>query len=291
MKCAHCFQHVPFEGLGSIGPWLYTNGYTVTTTRFFAGEPLPRLDDVDLLIVMGGPMSVNDERDLSWLVDEKRFVREAVGAGKPVLGICLGAQLIASAMGARVYPNRVKEIGWLSVFGVPSDSPSVFRFPPVADVFHWHGETFDLPPGAVRLARSEHCENQAFQLGRRTLGLQFHLETTRDSACALVEHCRSELVPSATVQADSSSHFGLLPGTDDTEVVPPAPEIVGSLRIWRVGLCPDRMWKGQNENCCQAEATLLAAPPSAYARINALMAEALAYLTVPGRVASPALRG
>lgn len=179
--------------------------WSLATTRFFESPArLPSPDEVDLLVVMGGPMSVNDEREFPWLVEEKQFVRRILAAGKPVLGICLGAQLIANALGARVYPNRAKEIGWFPIHGVPSDDPDTFRLPATADVFHWHGETFDLPTGAVHLARSAHCEHQAFQVGRRALGLQFHLETTPASARALVEHCRSELVPSPTVQDEAT---------------------------------------------------------------------------------------
>lgn len=108
---AHYFQHVPFEGLGSIAPWLAAAGFEITSTRFFVSTELPDLNDIDLLVVMGGPMSVNDEAKLPWLVPEKRFIREAIKAGKPVLGICLGAQLIAGAAGTRIYRNPVKEIG------------------------------------------------------------------------------------------------------------------------------------------------------------------------------------
>ncbi|MBU0964972.1 MAG: gamma-glutamyl-gamma-aminobutyrate hydrolase family protein, partial [Proteobacteria bacterium] len=154
---AHYFQHVPFEGLGSIALWLAAAGFEITSTRFFASAELPDLNMIDLLVVMGGPMSVNDEAELPWLVLEKRFIREAIEAGKPVLGICLGAQLIASALGARIYPNPVKEIGWLPIQGISANDSAVFRFPETEKVFHWHGETFDLPAGAIRLAKSEGC--------------------------------------------------------------------------------------------------------------------------------------
>jgi GMP synthase-like glutamine amidotransferase len=148
-------------------------------------------------------MSVNDEADLPWLVQEKRFIRQAIEADKAVLGVCLGAQLIAGAMGARVYPNREKEIGWFPVTSVQAGAArSVFAFPPEAPAFHWHGETFDLPAGAVHLARSAACENQAFQIGRRVIGLQFHLETTPESARDLAANCGSELVPSRYVQSE-----------------------------------------------------------------------------------------
>lgn len=197
----HAFQHVPFEGLGSIGAWLEGRGARVSCTRFFAGDPLPRVDSIAMLIAMGGPMSVNDEVQLPWLSAEKQVIREAIAREIPVLGVCLGAQLIASALGARVYPNAVREIGWFPIEAV-STPDWVFSLPRECVVFHWHGETFDLPEGAVRLARSEACENQAFQLKRNVIGLQFHLETTADSMRALVESCRHELVPAAYVQTE-----------------------------------------------------------------------------------------
>ena len=118
---AHYLQHVEFEGLGSIEPWLKAAGYEITNTRLFESAKLPDLKKIDLLIVMGGPMSVNDEDDFPWLVSEKKFIREAINSGKPVLGICLGAQLIASATGARVYRNPIKEIGWFPIYGMSSN--------------------------------------------------------------------------------------------------------------------------------------------------------------------------
>lgn len=199
---AHYLQHVPFEGLGSIEPWLKAAGYAITQTRWFEPAELPAPDAPDLLVVLGGPMSVNDEASYPWLVEEKRFIRHAIAAGTSVLGVCLGAQLIASSLGARVYPNRRKEIGWFPVQGIPPSDESVFSFPPSLDVFHWHGETFDLPPGAVRLATSEACANQAFQIGTSVIGLQFHLETTPQSAQNIVANCRQEVIPARYVQTE-----------------------------------------------------------------------------------------
>ncbi len=199
---AHYLQHVPFEGLGSIESWLESSGYSITSTKLFESTSFPDLDEVDLVIAMGGPMSVNDEVEYPWLVPEKEFIRAAIEQGKPVLGICLGAQLIASAMGAKVYKNAEKEIGWFPVHGISQDSVSLFSFPVSTQVFHWHGETFDLPSGARLLASSEGCVNQAFQLGACVIGLQFHLETTPESAHGLVENCRDELIASRYVQSE-----------------------------------------------------------------------------------------
>ncbi len=193
----HIFQHVSFEGPGSIDLWLHARQAHVTTTRFYEHDPLPALDDVDLLIIMGGPMSVNDEAALPWLRDEKRFIAEAIRAGKAVLGICLGAQLIASALGARVYPGLQKKIGWFYIVARPQhvggNGQNLFQLPETTRVFHWHGETFTLPDAATRLAGSAACALQAFQYGNRVIGLQCHLETTPADAEALLTHCREEL--------------------------------------------------------------------------------------------------
>lgn len=199
---AHFLQHVSFEGPGSIEPWLRSAGWEMTSTPFFKTAAFPDLDKIDFLVVMGGPMSVHDEDKFPWLSREKRFIHEVIDSGKPVLGICLGAQLIAQVMGAKVYKNRLKEIGWFPVGGMSSSGAWLFRFPASSLVFHWHGETFDLPPGATQLAKSEGCENQAFQIGPSVIGLQFHLETTPESAQALVSNCRDELIASKYVQTE-----------------------------------------------------------------------------------------
>jgi GMP synthase-like glutamine amidotransferase len=199
----HYLQHVPFEGLGSMADWLAMAGAEVTRTALYAGDPLPALTGLDLLIAMGGPMSVNDQAVFPWLIGEKRFIRAAIDRGVPFLGVCLGAQLLASAAGAAVFPNHEKEIGWFPVTAVEVGDSAPFRFPPAIEAFHWHGETFDLPADAVHLARSAGCVHQAFQVGRAAIGLQFHLETTPESAQALVDHCRDELVPGRYVQSEA----------------------------------------------------------------------------------------
>lgn len=193
-------QHVPFEGPGSIADWLAARKAEVTTVRLFAGDALPDPAAADLVITMGGPMSVNDEWFHDWLKDEKRFLAACIAQGRAVVGVCLGAQLIASALGATVGPNEHAEIGWFDIHPVEADG--AFRFPAQATVLHWHGETFALPEGAKLLASSEACRNQAFQLGERVIGLQFHLETTPDSLAELLEACGDELVPERFVQEE-----------------------------------------------------------------------------------------
>jgi len=197
----HVLQHASFESIAGIEPLLIARGAKITTTRFHENPALPSLDGLDLIIAMGGPMSVNDEAALPWLIDEKYFVRDAVKRGTPVLGVCLGAQLIASALGARVYRNTQKEIGWFPIEAVPTITDGAqFVFPEKLNAFHWHGETFDLPPGAVHLARSAACKHQAFQVGRRTLALQFHLEVTPVAVQSFVDNFESELRPAPFIQ-------------------------------------------------------------------------------------------
>ena len=213
---AHYLQHVSFEGLGCIEPWLQNAGYEISSTPFFQSGVLPAVQDIDLLIVLGGPMSANDETEYPWLVKEKEFIRNAIQAGKPILGICLGAQLIANSMGAAVLANPVKEIGWFPIEGVESDDDTVFQFPQSAEVFHWHGETFNLPKDAILIAKSKGCVNQAFQMGGHVIGLQFHLETTPASARAIIENCRDEIVDGEYIQSEAEilaaplNHYSLI---------------------------------------------------------------------------------
>lgn len=201
-KRAHYLQHVPFEGLGSIEAWFQDNNYAISCTRFFENPVLPKVEEIDFLVIMGGPMSVNDEQELPWLVTEKQFVKKVIQAGKPVLGICLGAQLIANTLGARVFANDAKEIGWFPIYSVPAPE-HCFSFPQATEVFHWHGETFNLPAEAQLLASSAACKHQAFQIGLHVIGLQFHMETTPASAQALVKNCRDELITGEFVQSET----------------------------------------------------------------------------------------
>jgi len=200
---AHFLQHVPFEGLGSIEVWLEKAGYEITSTQLYVFAEFPKPEAIDLLIIMGGPMSVNDEDQYPWLAAEKTYIRSVIKAGIPTLGVCLGAQLIASSLGSKVYPNHIKEIGWFPIHPSRASDEAVFQFPEEINVFHWHGETFDLPPGAVRIASSCACSNQAFQVGSNTIGLQFHLETTEDSAQSIMINCKDELAEGEYIQTEA----------------------------------------------------------------------------------------
>jgi len=191
----HTLQHVPFEGLGQIQTWADSQKHTVNATRLFQDDKLPALDAFDLLIIMGGPMGANDDSRFPWMKREKLFIEEAIRREKRVLGVCLGAQLIASVLGAKVYPNREKEIGW---FPIELDPPGVrgtalSKLDQRSVVFHWHGDTFDIPKNAAHLARSRACENQAFALGPHVIALQFHLEVTLPQIEKLVMNCAGDL--------------------------------------------------------------------------------------------------
>src|SRR5262245_55746020 len=188
MKPVLAVRHVGREGLGTIGDALERKDAPVQIVDASAGD-LPDFDPGmwSGLVVMGGPMNVDEVEKYPFLAGEVQWLERAVEARLPVLGVCLGAQLLAKALGARVYPNTIKEIGWYEVELLPAaEDDLVFGgiAKPQADakrqmtVFQWHGDTFDLPEGAVRLARSEQCENQAFRYGRAAYGLQFHLEVT-----------------------------------------------------------------------------------------------------------------
>jgi GMP synthase-like glutamine amidotransferase len=198
----HYLMHVPFEGLGGMEGWFVASGYTLTRTRLFAHEALPDVSTFDGLVVMGGPMRVDDERHYAWLVEEKKFIEKAIARDIPIIGVCLGAQLIAKVLGAKVERNIQSEIGWFPVTLTPSGaaSPHLQGFPQAFMAFHWHGDTFEIPHEAEQLARSEACNNQAFAY-KNVIALQFHLETLPSGAMDLCTHCVNDLVKAPFVQS------------------------------------------------------------------------------------------
>jgi len=182
-------QHVAHEGPGSIARVLAAAGIDVATVRLDLGEPLPAVDDVGGLVVMGGPMGVNDDDDHVWLTPERDLIRDAVSHHLPVLGVCLGSQQLAAALGGEVTTGREEEIGpgrveltaagrLDPVFGPEYNGLSGTTVPCV----HWHQDTFTLPDGAVHLAATRRYPHQAFRVGSRAYGLQFHVEVDADLA-------------------------------------------------------------------------------------------------------------
>lgn len=198
----HSFQHVPFEDLGSIEAWAQDRGHSVTVTRFDLGDQPPAAEDIDWLVVMGGPMNIYEEDRYPWLAAEKRAIAQAMQANKTVVGVCLGAQLIADVLGAKVVRNAYREIGWFPVTLTEAAvrSPVCVALPQTFTAFHWHGDTFELPAGATHIAASEGCRHQAFTYGERVVALQFHLESTAQSVARLIENCGDEIVPDRYVQ-------------------------------------------------------------------------------------------
>ncbi|TDA68706.1 MAG: type 1 glutamine amidotransferase [Clostridia bacterium] len=181
-------QNIAIEGPGTLGPALERAGWQLEVRQMDRpGASLPQdLRPYQALVVLGGPMGADDHDQYPYLAVVKQTIREAVARGLPVLGICLGAQLIARALGAEVYRNPVQEIGWFTLRLTPAGrrSPLFAGLPEEFPVFQWHADTFDLPPGATHLASTPTCPNQAFALGARVFGLQFHLEVTQEMAKA-----------------------------------------------------------------------------------------------------------
>lgn len=196
-------EHVPQEGVGTISSYIQELGGNLTRHRQYHQQPLSAFhNDYDVLVAMGGPMGVHDSDQHSWLDGELHFIREAINQGKHVLGICLGAQMIARALGAEVRKNPCTEIGWF-----PVHFENAFLETRIGqglnrqmDVLHWHGDTFSIPPGAVQVASSEACANQGFLYEGKVLGLQFHLEMGTEEVGVMIEHFKDELVPDKFVQ-------------------------------------------------------------------------------------------
>lgn len=200
----HFLQHVPFEGLGCMEEWFKKEQAEITSTQLYQDPVFPEPEQIDWLVIMGGPMSANDNYKYPWMIKEKRFIEKAIMAQKKIIGVCLGAQLIADVLGAKITKNPETEIGWFEVSKVEGEKSSdIFKnFPEKADVFHWHGETFELPQRATRIFESQACRNQGFLIDDQILGLQFHFEITEGGAKKLIDACRDEMIPARYVQTE-----------------------------------------------------------------------------------------
>jgi GMP synthase-like glutamine amidotransferase len=194
----HILQHVDFEKPGLIEEWANENNHILSFTHLYKNQLLPDLNNFDLLVIMGGPMGVYDSDKYHWISKELDFIRKSVEKNKAILGICLGAQLLASALGARVYKGPNKEIGWFPVQW--KNNPNI-GIPEQHTVFHWHGDTFDIPEGAIHLASSEGVQNQAFIYNNNVIGLQFHLEVTSQSVELMLKNCIDDLTDGKYVQS------------------------------------------------------------------------------------------
>lgn len=180
-------QHAAFEGSGEVEAWAARHDHPVSVHHLYRGDPLPRPDAFDLLVVMGGEMNIYHYRDWPWLKPEREFMQAALAGDKRVVGICLGAQLLADALGVRVFQNAEHEIGWHPVMWTDEARAAFPGLPAASTVLHWHGDAFELPAGATRLAVSEACAEQGFFIPDKCLALQFHPEVNSPLVKQFVE--------------------------------------------------------------------------------------------------------
>jgi GMP synthase (glutamine-hydrolysing) len=192
---------MPFEHPASIADWASENNHTTSYTKVFEDGGFPPTDSFDMLVIMGGIMGVYEEDEYHWMAAEKSCIKKSIEAKKKVLGICLGSQFIAEALGSKVFPHTVKEIGWLPVEKVMSH-PLTKKLPQTFTTFHWHGDTFTLPENAVHLFKTEACSQQGFVYNDHVAGLQFHMEVKEDLLNGMTEHERAELIKNDFVQTE-----------------------------------------------------------------------------------------
>ncbi len=195
----HYFQHINFESPALILKWAQERKYEISSTKFYEAHNMPSIDDYDALVIMGGPMSVHDVADYDWLEGEKKHIKEAINAGKHVLGVCLGAQLIADVSGAQVSKAPAKEIGWFPIAwsDLSMGHKIISGLNAAINVLHWHGEQFAIPEDALHLASSKACANQAFLYKDRVLGLQFHMEMDETAVDNMIINCADEIAASS----------------------------------------------------------------------------------------------
>ena len=184
----HYLQHDDLVQACTIEQWATEQGILLSNTQVHKGEAFPDTSDFDLLIILGGRMGAYEEDDYPWLIDEKAFIKRAIAENKYVLGLCLGAQILADVLGGLVHPHVHKEIGWWPVHFSPQIEGTLLQgLPEMVHLFEFHGDTFTLPAGVKLLASSEGCENQAFIYNDRVLAVQFHPEVSVEKMKVLAE--------------------------------------------------------------------------------------------------------
>ena len=198
----HCLTNVSFEDAANIGQWAADNGHQLQYTHLYNDQDLPQMEEFDVLAIMGGPMNIYEDDKYPWLKKEKQFIERAIDNNKKVIGICLGAQLIADILGGTVTRNQYAEIGWFDVKLTERalNNTVLSNFSESFTAFHWHGDTFTIPPGAIHLAISEACINQAFQYGDNVLDLQFHIDYSKESVEKMLVNCDNELIEGPYIQ-------------------------------------------------------------------------------------------
>ena len=194
----HVLQHAEWETVGKLDKWFSENKLPYSTTHLYKGENLPKTK-VDFLVIMGGPMGIFDDENHPWLKTEREFIKQTINTNAIVLGICLGSQFIADALGAKVFPGKEKEIGFFDIKKA-NNHPTTNNLPYELEVFHWHGDTFETPENAINLFSSELTSNQGFIYDDRVIALQFHLEVGIEEIEGFVKNGIDELIPSTYIQ-------------------------------------------------------------------------------------------
>lgn len=199
----HFLQHVPFEKPAVFSDWVEKKHYPASRTLLYNNEKCPHQHTFEILVIMGGPMSIYDEKEYPWLKQEKEFIRKSIERRKLVLGVCLGAQLIADALGANVFKNEFEEIGWFPI-NLTSDGRKhrfFTDFPVTSPVFHWHGNTFEIPENAIHTLENPACRNQAFVYEDHVVALQFHMEIKQENISEMLFFAGNDITPSRYVQS------------------------------------------------------------------------------------------
>jgi GMP synthase (glutamine-hydrolysing) len=200
----HCIIHASFEKIGAIETWAKKGGHSLSFTHTYKEQELPNIDSFDFLIVMGGPQSPLEVEKYPYLRNEIKLIEKAIQGNKKIFGVCLGAQLISEALGAKTLRSPNKEIGMYSIeiLDAAKEDPIFKKLPKTFDVMHWHSDMPGIPDGGVLLAKSEGCPQQAFKYGDRIYGFQFHLEPTKELIEGMIANCPEDLKPGRYIRSE-----------------------------------------------------------------------------------------